>query len=173
MKMVKSINFKWKKIKIIFLFFFILLLSQSFLPRVAADELADGPLKISSGDWINIQKGTNIIIFWQFNVSENERAIYWEVEGYDVFQSGWGPDANCTTPILNETDTTYEYHCHGYYAKYYVYSTIIITCTETGQPNDTEQGVFDPFFLSLPKEALLMIFSFPPLEQAPLYSDYD
>ncbi|MFW9877406.1 MAG: hypothetical protein ACFFG0_30320 [Candidatus Thorarchaeota archaeon] len=134
--MVNSINPRGISVKIILLFVIILLLNQVFLPQVVADELEDGPVKISSGDFINVQPGDNTIIFWNFTVLTNERAIYWEIVGYGVYETGWGPNANCTTPILNEEGARYDYECHGYYAKYHVWSVMTVTCSETGQVNN-------------------------------------
>lgn len=139
--MANSINHKDKRTKIILLFIMIILLNQVFIHKGLADEIEDGPLKISSSDWINIQLDTNITLFWQFQVGTNEAAIYWEIIGDDgLFKTGWGPSTNCTTPILNETGKSYEYVCHGYYAKYHVWSTKIVTCTETGQNDGTDGG---------------------------------
>ena len=136
MKMGNLIKLKGLLSKIFLLFFIAILFSQVFLHQVVADEIKDGTFEINSGDWINIQCGTNTTILWQFQVDTNERAIYWEIMGYnDFFKTGWGPNASFTTPILNETDARYEYVCHGYYAKSHVWSTMVVTCTETGQIN--------------------------------------
>jgi len=136
MKMVNRINLRKIRIKIILLFGMVILLNQVFLPQVAADELEDGPLKINSGDFINVQPGSNTTIFWVFTVLTNERAIYWEINGYDVFETGWGPNANCTTPVLNEEGATYNYECHGWYQQYHVWSEMIVTCSESGPVDD-------------------------------------
>ena len=131
MKMGNLIKFKGIQSKVFLFFLIIILFSQVFLHQVVADEIKDGALEINSGDQINIQLGTSTTIIWQFQVDTNERAIYWEIIGNNVFKTGWGPSANCTTPVLNETDTRYEYVCHGYYAKYHVWKTVIVTCSET------------------------------------------
>ncbi len=143
MKMSNLIKLKGIKSKVFLLFFIIMLFSQVILHQVAADKINHGDFEISSGDWIDIPLGTKTIINWQFQVETNERAIYWEIIGYNVFETGWGPRANCTTPVLNETDISYNYVCHGYYAKYHVWSTIVITCTEVEQGNNG----FDPTLL--------------------------
>jgi len=144
MKMVNLIKRNGMRTKIILLFIIIIIFCQVSIHQVVADETKDGPLEISDGDLINIQCGTSYTLSWQFQVDTNERAIYWEIIGYKVVKSGWGPDVNCTTPVLNETGTTYEYVCHGYYAKYHVQSTMIVTCTKTGQPNGGGNDGLDP-----------------------------
>jgi len=131
MKMGNSIKLKGIQSKVFLFFFITILFSQVFLHQVVADEIKDGALEINSGDRINIQPGTSTTIIWQFQVDTNERAIYWEIIGNNVFKTGWGPSANCTTPVLNETDIEYEYVCHGYYAKYHVWKKVIVTCIET------------------------------------------
>ncbi len=146
MKMGILIKLKGKQSKVFLFFFFTILFSQVFLHQVVADEIKDGPLEINSGDWFNIQLGTNTTIFWQFQVDTNERAIYWEIIGDNVFKTGWGPTANCTTPVLNGTDTRYEFVCHGYYAKYYVWSKVIVTCTEIEPTNGGGDNGDDPIF---------------------------
>ena len=147
MKMVHLINHNGIRIKIVLLFIITIIFCQMSIHHVVADETNDGPLAISEGDVINIQCGTSYTLSWQFQVDTNERAIYWEIIGYNVVKSGWGPNANCTTPVLNETGTTYEYVCHGYYAKYHVQSTIIFTCTKTGQVNGGGNEGFDPIII--------------------------
>lgn len=162
MKMVSSINCKNVGIKIILFFIITILFSQVFMHQVAADETKDGVLEINDGDWINIQCGTSTTIIWQFQVETNERAIYWEIIGDNSLETGWGPNANFTTPILNETDTSYEYECHGYYAKYHVWSTMIVTCTETGQINGGGNNGVDPmifFYIGVPIIAVIAIAS--------------
>lgn len=160
MKMVNLINFKNVCTKMILFFIMAILFSQVFIHQVVADETKDGSLEISSQDWINIQCGTSTTIIWQFQVDTNERAIYWEIIGDNVLETGWGPNANYTTPILNETDNRYEYVCHGYYAKSHVWSTVIVTCTETGQTNGNN-GV-DPmmfFYIGIPIISVIAIAS--------------
>ncbi|MFW9874886.1 MAG: hypothetical protein ACFFG0_17405 [Candidatus Thorarchaeota archaeon] len=131
--MGKQIYLRSIKVKTFILFSMFLLFIQVFTSQVAADQLEDGPLKINSGDFINVQPGYNTMIFWNFTALTNERAIYWEIVGYGVYETGWGPNANCTTPVLNEEGTRYDYECHGYYAKYHVWSKMIVSCSETGQ----------------------------------------
>ena len=160
MKMVNLINKKGIRTKLILFFVIALIFSQVSLHQVVADETKDGSFEINSGDWINIQLGTDITLIWQFQVDTNERAIYWEIIGYDVFETGWGPNANCTTPVLNQTDTRYEYVCHGYYAKYHVWSTMIVTCTETGQVNGGGNDGFDPIiflYIGIPAVSICAI----------------
>jgi len=140
MKMVNLINFKGMRTKIILLFIIAIIFCQVSIHQVVADEIQDGPLKINSGNYIDIERGTSITLSWQFQVDTNERAIYWEITGYDVTKTGWGPKANCTTPVLNEEGSSYEYVCHGYYAKYHVWSSMIIACKGSGGGND----FFDP-----------------------------
>lgn len=157
MKMVNLIKRNSIRTKVILLFITAIIFTQVYIHQAIADddETKDGVLEINTGDWINILIGTNVTIFWQFQVDTNERAVYWEIREDNIlfFKTGWGPSANCTTPVLNETDTRYEYVCHGYYAKYHVWSTMIVTCTETGQPNGGENDGFDPiiaFYIVIP-----------------------
>ncbi len=155
MKMVNLINKKGIRTKIILLFISAIIFTQVYIHQAVADddEIKDGTLEINSGDWINIQFGTSVTIVWQFQVDTNERAIYWEITGYNVFETGWGPSANCTTPVINETKTSYEYVCHGYYAKYHVWSTMIVTWTKTGQENGGGNDGLDPiisFYIVIP-----------------------
>ena len=162
MKMVNLINYKRVYTKIILFFIMAILFSQVFMHQVVADEIKDEALEINSEDWINIQCGTNTTILWQFQVDTNELAIYWEIIGDNVLETGWGPNASFTTPILNETDTRYEYVCHGYYAKYHVWSTMIVTCTETGQTNGGGNNGVDPmifFYIGVPIISVIAIAS--------------
>ncbi|MFX1371168.1 MAG: hypothetical protein ACFFCE_04860 [Promethearchaeota archaeon] len=158
--MVNSVNYKHKRTRISLLFIMALLFGQVFTPQVKADD-EDGPLKISNEGWIQIQVNTSTTLFWQFQVNTNELAIYWEILGDVFLEYGWGPDANCTTPILNETGKNYEYTCHGYYAKYHVYSTIIVTCTAPGQSNGNGNGnnSIDPmiFYIGIPVASVAVI----------------
>jgi len=149
MKMVNLIKGNNIRRKLILLFITAIIFTQVYIDQAIADEdeIKDGVLEINAGDWINIQCGTNKTILWQFQVDTNERAIYWEITGYNVFNTGWGSSANCTTPILNETNARYEYVCHGYYAKYHVWSTMIVTCTKTGQTNGGGDGGPDPIII--------------------------
>ncbi|MFX1574175.1 MAG: hypothetical protein ACFFB0_15635 [Promethearchaeota archaeon] len=152
--MVNLIKRNSIRIKMILVFIVAILFSQLYINQVVADEdqIKDGALEINSGDWINILIGTNATISWQFQVDTNERAIYWEIKEDNIlfFKSGWGPNANCTTPVLNDTKSRLEFVCHGYYAKYHVWSTIIVTCTKTGQPKGGGNNGFDPIiFLSI------------------------
>jgi predicted lipoprotein with Yx(FWY)xxD motif len=143
--MVKSINLQKKEVKIILVFIISLLLFQSILPYIKADNLIDGPLEISTPQKsFNIFLGNSVTITWNFSVPSHEYAVYWEISGHGVNKNGWGLNANCTTPVVTVNGTIWIYNCSVYYAKYHVWSTVSVIGQEevSGRNNDGTDGIY-------------------------------
>jgi len=120
-------NLQKKKVKLILASIISLLLFQSILSYIKADDLIDGPLEISTPHKsFSISLGSNITITWSLIVPSHEYAVYWEITGQGVNKNGWGLNANCTTPVVTANGTVWSYKCSGYYAKYYVWSTVSV-----------------------------------------------
>ncbi len=137
--MVKSMNLQKKKVKLILASIISLLLFQSILSFIKADDLIDGPLEISTPhNSFSIGLGSNMTITWSFNVPSHEYAVYWEIIGQGVSKNGWGLNANCTTPVVTANGTVWNYKCSGYYAKYYVWSTVSVIGPEEEPEEEPE-----------------------------------
>ena len=105
--MVRAIHLQKKEVKIILTSIISLLLFQSILPYIKADNLNDGHLEISTPQKsFNIYLGSSITITWNFSVLSHEYAVYWEIIGPGVNKNGWGLNANCTTPVLTVNGST-------------------------------------------------------------------
>ncbi len=143
--MVKSINVQKKEAKLILTLIIGLLLLQSILPYIKADDLVDGPLDISTSQKLfNVSIGNSVTINWSFSVPSHEYAVYWEIVGNDVNKSGWGINANCTTPVITTNGSVWIYNCSGYYAKYHVWCTVSVIGQEEviGRDNDGADGIY-------------------------------
>jgi len=163
-------------IKLLFSFIIGLLFFLSILPLVGAITDSDGPLEVYTSDrYIDINPGEDVTITWTFTVPFHEYAIWWEITGWGVNISGWGVDANCTTPIINTTNTEKPYNCNVYYARYHVLSTVYVRCqyepednggNDDEEPTDGGNGVvipgFAPYFFILAFSILAIgvIFTF-------------
>ena len=143
--MVKSINVQKKEAKLILTLIIGLLLFQSILLYIEADELVDGPLDISTSQKsLNVSIGNTVTINWSFSVPSHEYAVYWEIVGNGVNKSGWGINANCTTPAITTNGSVWIYNCSGYYAKYHVWCTVSVIGQEEviGRDNDGADGIY-------------------------------
>lgn len=143
--MLESTNLQKKQFKLILSFIIGLLIFQAILPYIKADDLEDGPLEVSTTQGsFNVFIGSNITITWSFNVPSHEYAVYWEIIGHGVNKSGWGINANCTTPVITTNGSVWTYNCSGYYAKFHVWSTVSVIGQEivTGRENDGIDGIY-------------------------------
>ena len=143
--MVKSINVQKKEAKLILALIIGLLLFQSILPYIKADDLVDGVLEISTPEKsFNVSIGNSLTINWSFSVPSHEYAVYWEIIGHGVNKSGWGINANCTTPVITTNGSVWIYNCSGYYAKYHVWCTVSVIGQEEviGRDNDGVDGIY-------------------------------
>ncbi len=143
--MVKSTNLRKKEFKLILVCIISLLLFQSILPFLKADDLDDGPLEISTlHKSFNVKIGSNLTIYWNFSVPSHEYAVYWEIKGYGVNKNGWGIYANCTTPVITTNGSEWVYNCSGYYTKYHVWCTVSVIGYEevSGRKNDGLDGIY-------------------------------
>jgi len=143
--MIKAINLQKKEVKIILASIISLLLFQSILLYIKADNLIDGPLEISTPQKsFNIYLGSSITITWNFSVPSHEYAVYWEIIGPGVNKNGWGLNANCTTPVVTVNGTIWIYNCSVYYAKYHVWCTVSVIGQEevSGRDNDGVDGIY-------------------------------
>jgi hypothetical protein len=153
MKKIRSLKKKGTVI-----LFFILLLSHLPFQNVKADNLSSGPFSISYGSEITIKNGTSADLYWHFDVEENERAIYWEVvEGNATFKTGWGSEVNYSTPTLDDPNRVYHFECHGYYAKYHVWSTTNVSLTVPERPGFSLTTTEAILFIGIPLVTLVVI----------------
>jgi hypothetical protein len=146
------------KKKGIIISFFIIFLCYLPCQNVKADNLSSGPFSISYGSEITIKNGTTTDLYWHFDVEENERAIYWEIiEGNTTFKTGWGPEVNYSTPTLDDPDKVYLFECHGYYARYHVWSTINVSLTVPENPSFSLITTETFLFIGVPLITLVII----------------